>query len=318
MEHSRRSFIKSSLTLAGMGMAPQLFLGSCTPWWRNKDSVMEYIGEPDHFEYFRRLFKKVKGTRLTPVTLESSLSRGTGMVLLNSGLDTRSAYLILLFERGKDVLTTFPLANNLSEYAKITEFSMNYGRVLGLLNPLAFYPSFRRLKEIIAADHPSIDRIQVNCHPEDLGNGFRIDGPTGTAQVLQRMCTLTTGSYPLSVFSEKDDSGHLSRIQIEYKDFKLWILFDRSQVGWTMQISGENYFASTDHTGMLAMQEDVEPDPAPDPDILDKAICHNIEDFLRAVSERSEPLVNHIDGLSSIVLNGATRQSFETGRVVNL
>jgi hypothetical protein len=192
-----------------------------------------------------------------------------------------------------------------------------YGRVVGLMNPVAFYPFIQILKEIIAGENLSVRRIQVNTHPSNLGYDFQVAGIAGTAQCLLRIVSQICDSYPLSYKAEADKAGALRLINVHFGDFMVTIRFDPGQIGWTMEFEGEDLRALADHTGMLAVNNEVEPRLAPDPAVFEKSIRANIEDFLKAVRERSEPVVNNLDGLSSIVLNNAVEESLGTGATVS-
>ncbi len=319
MTPSRRRFIRSSLVLAGMVSVPPAMLASCGLIGRgDKLSEIDYIGSRDGFDRYNDHFKRIRKSRFVFSSFESALLDGSGIVFLDSDSATKSSYIIMLLEQDKDILTTYPLGGSLGDYANISEFREEYGRIVGLLNPLAFYPSIQTLKEIVALEDVSLERIQVNCHPVNLVKDFQIAGPAGTAQPLQNIASYITGLYPVSLQAEADASGELSRIHVRYEDFTLIIRFDREQIGWTMKFTGEDFSALADHTGLLALNNEVEPRHAPDPAVLGKAIRLNMEDFLTAVRDRSEPRVNIIDGLASIMLNRSVEESLKSGQAVNI
>jgi hypothetical protein len=224
----------------------------------------------------------------------------------------------MLLESGKDILTPFPLGITLSEYANISEFMENYGSVVGLLNPLAFYPSSEMLQGIIATQGEPLTQVRVNCHPTDLGGDFITSGTTGTAQLMQGIISMVSDSYPRSLQADTGDDGSLNMIRLNYEHFNTEIHFDVDQLGWNMEFRGSDFKAIIDHTGLLALNEEVEPYLPPDPAALDKAIRANLEDFIKAVNERTQPRVNHLEGLASIMLNNAVEQSMETGLPVKL
>jgi hypothetical protein len=205
-----------------------------------------------------------------------------------------------------------------------------YGRIVGILNPLMFYPSVQELKQKLQIEDILPDRVMVNCHPSELKNSFRVGGFCGAAQPLQRLVSYITGSYPVSLSGEANPAGEaniagtvqspeeLSNIRLDYDGFEVRINFTGGQPGWNMELEGHDITVRTDHTGMLAFDEGVEPRIAPDPGVMGKAIADNLRDYMEAVRNRSEPLVNTIDGLASIVLNNAVRESVETGAIVYL
>ena len=194
----------------------------------------------------------------------------------------------------------------------------NHGRLVGIINPLAFYPSMEMLKEIIAKDDISLNKIHINCNPEVLGGDFKIGGFTGTAQPLQSIVSYITDTFPISLTAVTNENGELAGILIDFDSFETLIRFDSKHLGWDMELSGTEFSAITDHTGMLAIRNEVEPRIAADPDVMDKSIKANIEDFLQAVKERNEPRVNHLDGLASIMLNKGVEESLRTGAAVQL
>lgn len=318
MTSSRRRFIKSSITLAGISVLPPVIISSCFPWRNEQELVIDYIGSQENFKSCQHYFDKLKRNRFVFSSLEASLSGNSGIVFLDTDPVYKPAYTVMLLEQGKDIITTYPMGNSLSEYASISEFMEKYGRIVGLLNPLAFYPSIQSLREIIMRENISIQEIRINCHPVNLGAEFSVTGPTGTAQPLQRIISYISDSFPVSLRAEAKEDGELSSIHINFENFKTLILFDRQQLGWNMELTGADFSALTDHTGLLALNSDIEPRFAPDPTVMEEAIIANLEDFIQAVRERYAPRVNSLDGLASIILNNAVGESLQTGSSVNL
>ncbi len=314
---SRRRFLRSSLAMAGTVLLPPAMLGSCIFRDEGKATEIDYIGNQTGFEIYREYLESIKRTRIHLSTLEASLISESGMVVLDTVSSTKPAYIVMLLEQGKDILTGYPLGFTLGDYANISEFMERYGRVVGLMNPIAFYPSVQALKEIIARENISFSQVQVNTHPANLGNDFFVSGTAGTAQCLLRIVSQMCDSYPLSYKAEANSAGALRLIHVYYEDFMVTFRFDPEQIGWTMEFAGEEFRALADHTGMLAVNNEVEPRLAPDPAVFEKSVRANIQDFLKAIRERSEPMVNNLDGLSSIVLNNAVEESLKSGTTVS-
>ena len=88
--------------------------------------------------------------------------------------------------------------------------------------------------------------------------------------------------------------------------------------GWEMEIKGSEITAITNHTGLLVVREEEKPRIKADPHVLERAIRANLENYLEAIQERFEPMVNHLGGLASIVLNKAVLESIDTEVVVQL
>ena len=318
MSISRRGFLITSVKLAGLSILPPAILNSCMFTGQKPDIPIDYIGTTEEFEFYQHYFNKTKGTRFNPSTLETSLSNESGIVFLDSYLATKSACMIMLMEQGKDILTSYPMGSNLGEYVNVLEFMDNYGKVVGLLNPLAFYPAIITLKNILEQESIALAKVHINAHPRNLGADFKIRGFSGTAQPFQRIVSYLADAYPMSLVANADNKGTIARILIDYESFETHIHFDNNNLGWDMELSSSGFSAMTDHTGLLVVRNEVEPRITADPDVMRYAIKANLQDFLQAVRERSEPRVNHIDGLASIVINKATEESLRTGTPVNL
>jgi len=318
MTISRRRFINSTLKLGGLTLLPPAIFKSCQPARKKEELIIDLIGTSQNCDIYEQYLNKIRGIRISKGSLDVSLSNESDIILLESGAGTKSAYMLLFLEQGKDILTTYPMGSNLSEYASISDFMETSGRFVGLMNPLVFFPPIRMLREIIEKENITLKHVLINCHPVNLGGDFRVGGPTGTAQALQRIVSLISDIYPASLIANTNDNDELDSINIQFEDFQSTIQFDSEQLGWNMKFSGENFTAMTDHTGLLAVRNEVKPRMTPDPAIMDKAIKANIEDFLHAVRQRSEPRVNHLDGLASIILNRAVEESLITGTSASL
>jgi predicted dehydrogenase len=315
----RRQFLRSSVSLAGVCVLPTAILGSCFPAGRGAGLRIDYLGDETGFLYYEGFFNRIKDNRFVSGTLEGSLANDSDIVFVDTDPSTKSAYILMLLEKDKDILTSYPLGNNLSDYTSIAEFREKYGRITGLLNPILFYPSMLALGEIIDSGYISLNRIGINCHPTCLGHDFNVrHGLAGSAQHLQRCVSVITGQYPISLKAYNGENNAPTRITLYYDGFPVDITTDWNHRGWIMELSGEGFEAMADHTGILAIRGGVEPRIAPDPSVMEKAVKANIEDFLQAVKVRSEPRVNHVDGLASIILNTSVEESQRTGELVNL
>ncbi len=319
MDATRRRFIRSSIILASAASLPPCMLSSCGSPGKEESLVgIDFIGDRESFDKYQEHFRRIRKNRFVFSSLETALSDGSDAVFLDTLSATKSAYIIMLMEQGKDILTTYPLAGSLGDYANISEFREEYGRIVGMLNPLLFYPSVKMLKDILATEGIPLDRIDVRCHPVTLDHGFRVEGPAGTAQPMVSVASYLSDAYPVILRAEAGTDGQPSLIEIRYDAFVMMIRFDEEQTGWHMKISGNDFSALADHTGLLAVNNEVESRRAPDPAVLEKATRDNLEDFMDAVRERNEPRVNILDGLSSIVLNKALGESLRTEGPISL
>jgi predicted dehydrogenase len=250
-------------------------------------------------------------------TLEEVLESDQQTVFLDSHPTTKSAEILLLLEKKKDIITPYPLAGDLFAYRKIQEYMEYTRRKIGLLNPLIFYPGVRTLKEWLASEPRNISEVRISCHPEELDRGYRVFGDTGTVQPLQRMISFVTDQFPASLRVEKGP-GSIRRWILEYATFTAIIRTDPGQTGWIVELEGPGANALTDHTGMLKLHDEVKPRISPTPSVWSKSIIRNMEDFLDAVRSRTEPTVNSLDGLAAIILNHATMDSIHSGEKVRL
>ena len=90
------------------------------------------------------------------------------------------------------------------------------------------------------------------------------------------------------------------------------------QVGWIMELKGASFRAVTDHTGLLRVNNEVEPRITASSSVWDRALTENMEGFLQVVRDRSEATTGLLDGLASVILNRALENSLITGKRVNL
>ena len=187
-----------------------------------------------------------------------------------------------------------------------------------MINPVQFYPSINVLGKLIQVSEESISEVNITCHPYILQKDFQVGGLAGTAQPLQRLVSYITGKFHLSVYAGMKDENRVSSLSINYGSFQVRIIFNELQVGWTMELSGANFRAIADHTGMLRLNNDVEDTVPASSSVWDRALTDNMEYFLQAVRDRSEFPEGPLDGLASIILNRALKDSLITGEKVNL
>jgi predicted dehydrogenase len=279
---------------------------------------MGFIGPEEHFRYYQSAFRKLKNATSEFTTLEDAMKSDLHAVFLDVPPNMKAVNIMLLFEEGKDVVTSYPMANGLDEYKRIQEYLAHFDRRLGMLNPLHFYPAVRTLKDWLEKDTRQISEIRVNCHPRKLVSGYLVDGFAGAVQPLQRMVTFITGQFPAALLAEDTENDDNRRYVLDYKSFLATIQTDPKQTGWIMEVKGPQLNVLTDHTGLLKMDHDVEPRIAPSNSVWTRAMIKNLEDFLRAVRTRNEPAVNSIDGLAAIILNKAAERSIHMSIKVDL
>lgn len=306
--------------MAGIGL-----FSSCNLLPEKKSTLtMDYVGTASGYSFYQNHLSHHKKLKSIPRTFQQAVKSSSPIVLIDENLTLKASYIVMLLEQDKDILATYPIGLNLGEYASISEFMEQTGRFVGLINPLAFYPSVEMLKEIIDGDNISLNKVHINCNPKNLGVDMKIDGFTGTAQPLQRIVSYITGTSPISLQANANKNGEPVSILIDFDSFETIIHFNSKHPGWDMEVSGTDrttgieFSANTDYTGMLAIQNEVNPRISSDPDVLEKSIMANIEDFLDAVRNRNEPRVNHLDGLASIMLNRAVEKSLSKDAQVSL
>ena len=290
-------------------------LTSCFPGREREELSTAYIGSREKYDVYSPYFRKLRKNKLIFSSLEGALSGDSDIAFCDIEFSNKPAYILLLLEQGKDVFLTYPIGNSLGEYAAVSDFKEKYGRIIGMLNPLMFYPSIEMLKNIIDWDSIAIEEIRVSCHPTDLGDGFLVSGSAGSVQPLERVISFISGSYPLQLLAKESNTPG---VELNYESFTSYIHPDPRQQGWNMEIDGDGFNARADHTGLLAINNEVEPRLSPDPGVLDDSIIRNLEDFMHSLRDRSEPRVNSLDGLASIVLNNAVEKSLETGSAIDL
>ncbi len=92
---------------------------------------------------------------------------------------------------------------------------------------------------------------------------------------------------------------------------------DPVQTGWILRLYGTSISAITDHTGLLRLNDEVEPTLSPSPSVWEKSMIKNLEDFVQSVRSRTEPTANSLDGLSAIILDQAAEKSMQSGTRIN-
>ena len=317
MSLSRRNFIQSFLTALGSSFVPSVFLASCLPE-KSDPLVIDYIGSPENYQYYADYFKKIKKVDLVLHSLETSLESDSKAVFLDVELSLKPTYTIMLLEQNKDVISSYPIATSLLEYNLIQEYLVRHKRILGLINPLRFYTAIRSLKGMVMLYHDPLTEVLISCHPEEIVPGHRVDGTAGPAQFLQRMVSYFSDKFPVSVQARKNDSDRIGELLIDYSTFEARIVFDRKQLGWTMDVTGPDFRARSDYTGILSINNEPQPRINSSSLTWDRAMIQNIEDFTQALLIRSEPELSSLDGLASIILNRAVEESVKSGMQVSL
>ena len=317
MKQSRRSFLQNSLSALACGIAPTLLTSACLPK-RIDPLILDFIGEAEKYDYYRNYLRKIKNVELVQSTFERSLTSNAAAVLLDGNLPMKPAYAILLMEQQKDILTSYPMASDLSDYNSLQEYITRHKRILGLINPLLFYPSVMKLKGMAGISGRPVNGIRISCNPFEIEAGYSIDGITGPVQLLHNMVSYFSDMHPVSLVAAKNESGQIGNIQLEYPDFQAVFMIDPRQTGWTMKIMSEKSAAVLDHTGLLAINDEAQPRIKASSRTWELAMVRNLEDFTDAVRSRFEPLLSSLDGLASIILNHAVEESLETGEAVRL
>ena len=316
---SRRKFLHSSLAVLGISLVPVSLFHSCLSHNKQPEFItVDFLGDPELFKYYHSSFRKVPHFKLLLSTLESSMESLSEAVLIDSNPALKSTHAVMLLEQGKDIMITYPLASNLDEYNIISDQLVKYDRRLGMINPLKFYPSANALRDLIQVKEGSVKEVIITCHPYFLQKDFQAGGLAGTAQPLQRLVSHITGKFPVSVYAGMRDDMRLTSLNIDYGSFQSRIIFNESQLGWNMELSGENFRATADHTGLLRVNDEVEARISPSPVVWERALSDNMVYFLQAVRNRSELPEGPLDGLASIILNRALKDSLITGEKVNL
>ena len=317
MKRSRRNFMyRAGIMTAGSFLIQPVLLSSCQPSGKTGYVRMGFIGSGEHFRYFQPVFRKLRRADVELISLEDALKSDFNAVFLAGNPNTKPVNTILLLERGKDVITPYPLAGSLGEYNKIQEYMARYNRRLGMMNPLQFYPAIRTLKDWLFEE--TLTGIRVNCHPRQVVSGYSVSGLTGAVQPLQRIISYITGKFPLTLLVTADEQAGFQRYVLDYGSFLATIEADPGQTGWILEVEGPRLNAMADHTGLLRLDDEVEPRISPSPSVLKRAMIRNMEDFLHAIRTREEPEVNSLDGLAAIILNQAAGRSLHDGTKVDL
>jgi predicted dehydrogenase len=319
MDISRRNFFyRASALSAASCLIPFLPLTSCNPAGKTDHIRLGFVGSEDHFRYYKPFFQGLKKTTVDMTSFDLALKSDNHAIFIDSYPSIKAAQIVLLLEENKDIITPYPLASSLHEYSRIQEFLERYGRRLGLLNPLYFYPAVRTLKDFLAEKNHNLSTIRISCHPEQLVKDYPVNGATGTVAPLQRIISYISGKFPFSLFIEKEETSEIQRWYLDYKSFQASIRVDPGQTGWIMELEGPQLNALTDHTGLLRMNDEVEPRISPTPSVWTRSMTRNLQDFLQAVRLRTEPMVNSLDGLSAIILHQAAVTTLHSGTKVNL
>ncbi len=307
---SRRKFILRTSALAA---------GSCLVPFCNRGHVrMGFVGPEEHFRYYKPMFQKLNDTHVEISPLDEALTSNLHAIFVDSYPTIKASHIILLLEANKDIITPYPLASSPDEYSRIQEYLDHFDRRLGMLNPLHFYPAVRTLKDWLTEKTHDLYEIRVSCHPRQVVKGYHVNGYAGAVQPLQRMISFITGKFPLSLFIEKEETNDIQRWILDYESFQATIQVDPRQTGWILEIDGPQLNALADHTGLLRLNDEVEPRLSPSPSVWTRSIIKNLEDFIQAVRLRTEPEVNSLEGLSAIILMQAAVKSLHNGTRVNL
>ena len=319
MSISRRKFILGTSALAaGSCLVPALNLTSCNPAGKSRHVRLGFVGPEEHFRYYKPVFQKLKKATVEMVSFDQALESDLHAIFIESFPNIKATHIILLLEEKKDIITPYPLASDLSEYNRIQEFLDQHKRVVGMLNPLYFYPAVETLKELLAKDNHELSEIRVSCHPRQLVKGYPVNDPTGPVAALQRMISYITGKFPQSLSTEKEEIKDISRWILDYESFQTIITVDPGQTGWIMELESPELNALVDHTGLLRLNDEAKPRISPAPSVWTRSMIKNMEDFLQAVRSRTEPRVNSLEGLSSIILHEAALKTAHLGTKVNL
>jgi len=316
---SRRKFILGTSALAaGSCLVPALPLTSCNPTGKSRHVRLGFVGPEEHFRYYTPVFQKLKNTKVEMSSFDESLKSDFHAIFIESFPNIKATHIILLLEENKDIITPYPLASSLYEYNRIQEFLEQHDRVLGMLNPLYFYPAVETLKDWLAENTQELSEIRVSCHPRQLVKGYPVNDPTGTVAPLQRMISYITGKFPQSLSTEKEEIKNINRWILDYESFQTIIQVDPEQTGWIMELEGPELNALADHTGLLRLNDKAKTRISPAPSVWTRSMIKNMEDYLKAVRSRTEPKVNSLEGLSSIILHEAALKSAHIGTKINL
>lgn len=319
MDRSRRNFMyRAGIMTAGSFLIQPVLLSSCQPHGRTGYVRMGFIGSGEHFRYFQPVFRKLRRANVELISLEDALKSDFNAVFLAGNPNTKPVNTILLLEGKKDVITPYPLAGSLGEYNNIQEYIGRYNRILGMMNPLQFYPAIRTLKDWLSEETNELTGIRVYCHPRQVVSGYSVSGFTGAVQPLQRIISYITGKFPLTLLVAADEKAGFQRYVLDYGSFLATIEADPGQTGWILEVEGPRLNALADHTGLLRLGDEVESRISPSPSVWKWAMIRNMEDFLQAIRTREEPEVNSLDGLAAIILDQAAGRSMHDGTKVDL
>ena len=197
MDISRRNFFyRASALTAASCLVPFMPLTSCAPAVKTDHVRLGFVGPEDHYRYYKPVLQNLKKTTVEMASFDSALKSDNHAIFIDSNPAIKATQIVLLLEENKDIITPYPLASSLHEYNRIQEFLERYGRRLGLLNPLYFYPAVRTLKDFLAEKNRNLSKILISCHPEQLVKDYHVNGATGTVAPLQRMVSYISGKFP--------------------------------------------------------------------------------------------------------------------------
>ena len=316
---SRRTFIQNTGALAaGASLIPAISLYSCRRSGKSEWVRMGYIGTGKQYSYYKPIFRKLQNATVELTSFDEAVISKFHALILDSETAVKSSQMVLLLEQSKDIITPYPLAGNLDEYSRIQDFQGRYGRIIGMLNPLPFYPSVLTLKDWLSENNPDLSSIHISCHPGQLVQGFTVSGDAGTVQPLQGLISYITGKFPVSLLLEGEEADPVRQWVLDYDSFSAVIQTDPGQTGWIMDLEGPGLNALADHTGLLKLNNSVEPMVSPDPKVWKDSMVRNLQDFIEAVRFRNEPVTNFLDGLSAVILTEAAVRSEQNGIAVQL
>ncbi len=317
MKPARRVFLQQSLSAAACSLAPSILLTSC--FGSGKEILeIDFLGPEERFEYFSSYYRKIKRTDLLNSSFEKSAQSNSSAVFLDVDVSMKATYTVFLIEQGKDIITTHPIASNLTEYKRIQEYLIRHDRKIALVNPLMFYPGVIKLAGMVNLYTDPFSEVVVTCHPFEPVPGFNVAGPASTAQLLMEIISFISSKYPVTLFASEDEPGRISRIGLDYDSFQSTIVPDPEQTGWIMEVIGSDFRARLDHTGLLAINNEIQPRAGSSALSWESAMISNLEDITKSILTRSEPKLSSLDGLASIILNQAVVESLMTGRIVYL
>jgi hypothetical protein len=314
---SRRVFLRKSAAAVASSLAPSFMLGSC--FRENRETLeIDFIGHEARYDYFARYFRKIRRAGLLNPGFRQAAESSSSAVFLDADAAIKATYAVFFMEQGRDILATYPLASGLEEYNSLKETMLKNDRKIAMVNPVMFYPGIIKLAGMVSLYADPLEELLISCHPQEVVPGFSVDGLTGGAQLLQEVISFVSGKFPVSLLAENDDRGRMARLTLDYGTFQAGIFLDPGQTGWTLEATGTDFRARVDHTGLLAVNNEVRPRVEPATLSWESAMIGNLEDFIQAVHNRTEPRISTLEGLSAIILNRAVKDSVEKGGRIRL